>query len=222
MKICWSANRERGLTLVELFVVIAVIALLAMMLDIGPPRHAKARALRIQCVNNLKQTGLAFRVWAGDQTARFPMQLSATNGGTMEFTTGLNAYKHFQIMSNELSTPKVLICPADPDRWVTITNFNFMNNSNISFFVGVDATETNVTMILSGDRNITNGMPFKNGLLEVTADHPATWNEEMHNKVGNVLLADGSVQQLSLTGVRHAEANTGVATNRLQMPVITP
>src|SRR3954464_12020781 len=112
MKTCVPKNRERGLTLIEVFVVTVVLSILVLLFMGVPNQGGKTHGLRIQCVNNLKQTGLAFRIWAEDQTSTFPMQLSTTNGGTMEFTTGLNAYRHFQVMSNELSTPKVLFCPT--------------------------------------------------------------------------------------------------------------
>jgi prepilin-type processing-associated H-X9-DG protein len=151
------------------------------------------------------------------------MAISETNGGTMEFT-GANAWRHFQIMSNELSTPRILWCPTetDPNRFRG-TNFIWLNNSNLSFFVGVDVSnDLNPQMILSGDRNITNGLPIKNGILEVGSNSPAGWTAEMHNKVGNILLADGSVQQVSGAGLRSTIGNTSIATNRLQMPVLGP
>jgi hypothetical protein len=209
---------------VELLVVMVVITCCAIFFICQPDRNMKARALRIQCVNNLKTTGLAFRVWEGDHGDKYPMNVSETNGGTMGFTTGPDVWRHFQVMSNELSTPKVLICPAESDRvrkWAT--NFAFLRNSNISFFIGVDATnETDPQMILSGDRNLTNGTPIKNGILEVSSNWPAGWTAEMHNKVGNILLSDGSVQQLSGAGLRSTIGNTSIATNRLQMPVLGP
>jgi prepilin-type N-terminal cleavage/methylation domain-containing protein len=216
MKTSLSTQRERGLTLVELFVVMVIIAVFAAMI-IPASTLNKARAYRIQCVNNLKQTGLAFRLWEpnGD---KYPMKTSETNGGTMEFTSGLNAWRHFQVMSNELSTPKVIICPSEESR-MPATNFTFLANSNVSYFVGIDATETDPQGFLSGDRNLTNGTPIKNGILEVSSNQPAGWTAEMHNKVGNILLSDGSLQQVSTTGLRSGIENTSLATNRLQMPV---
>jgi prepilin-type processing-associated H-X9-DG protein len=44
----------------------------------------------------------------------------------------------------------------------------------------------------------------------------------MHNKVGNIALADGSVQQVSITGLQMSVASTGAASNRLQMPILAP
>lgn len=211
------SKRNHAMTLIELFVVVAVLMVLAALILPALGRQ-RAQVLRINCVNNLKQVGLAFRVWAGDNTNRFPMTVPGTNGGSMEYVTGPNAFRHFQVMSNELSTPLMITCPSESPDFRRATNFTDINNSNISFFVGVDANETNVQMILSGDRNITNGKSVKNGLLELTPGRLTGWTSEMHNKVGNILLADGSVQQVSIGGLRSTMANTGFATNRLQMP----
>jgi prepilin-type processing-associated H-X9-DG protein len=220
MKISLSAKRDWGLTLIELFVVIAVLFIVVCLL-FPMPRRA-SRAPRISCVNNLKQTGLDFRVWEGDNGDKYPTAVSETNGGSMEFNTGPNAFRHFLVMSNELSTPKILFCPAETDRNRFIaTNWN-INNSNISYFVGIDAKESSPGMILGGDHNLINGATIKNGILELTTNQPAGWTAEMHNKVGNILLADGSVQQVDVPGLRKLIENSGVATNRLQMPVLTP
>jgi prepilin-type N-terminal cleavage/methylation domain-containing protein/prepilin-type processing-associated H-X9-DG protein len=222
MKIAIPKKQNRAMTLLELFVVLAVISLLAIWVGLEL-RAAKARSQRIWCTNYLKQIGLAYRIWDGNHGINYPMAVSETNGGSMEFITGPNAFRHLQVMSNELSTPYILLClsESDPAR-ILATNFTHFNNSNLSYFIGVDANEANPQMILAGDRNITNGTAIKNGVLELTTGHPAGWTSELHNKVGNILLADGSVQQVSISGLQNLIANTGVATNRLQMPVTGP
>jgi hypothetical protein len=187
-----------------------------------PTTGGKSHALRIRCVNNLKQIALSTRVWGDDKGDKYPWSISETNGGTMEFTAGLNAWRHFQIMSNELSTPKALLCPSDALRSVAATNFTFLNNSNLSYFVGLDASEADPQGMLFGDSNITNGTPIKNGILELTTNRPAGWSDEIHHNVGNVTLSDGSVQQLSTTGLRFGIINAGVFTNHLQMPILNP
>jgi prepilin-type processing-associated H-X9-DG protein len=222
MNIAFSPKRERGLTLLEIFVILAVISILAALL-IPALLYGKVRAQRITCDGYLKGVGLAYPVWESDHKNLYPMAVARTNGGTMDFITGPNAWRHFQVMSNELSTPRILICPAESDHMRSAaTNFNFLRNPNLSYFVGLDANEINPQLILAGDRNITNGTSVKNGVLDVSTNNSAGWTAEMHNGHGNMALADGSVQQVSILGLRTAVTNTGLATNRLQMPVLTP
>ncbi|HET7625627.1 MAG TPA: type II secretion system protein [Verrucomicrobiae bacterium] len=205
------------MTLLEILMVIAVLALLAAIFLPALADHGH-RSSRIGCVNNLKQVGLSFRLWAGDNGDKYPMRVSTNQGGTMEFVGTGEIFRHFQGMSNELSTPKILFCPNDAKRRCA-TNFeNDFNNSRISYFVGVDALETNATMFLCGDRNITGGIRMRNGLVTLTTNQTVGWTREIHNEKGNILFADGSVQQLSISGLRTALENTGIATNRLAIP----
>lgn len=207
------------MTLIELLTILAVIALFVALLASAVGR-AKAKSIRMCCVNDLKQVGIAFRTWAYDHNNEYPMAVSETNGGSMDFTAGPNVFRHFQVMSNEVSTPKILLCPTEwdgPHTYAT-NGWSSFSNSNLSYFIGVDARETNAMMLLSGDRNITDGTALKNGLLELTTNNPASWTREMHKKIGNVLLVDGSVQQDNSAWLQTNIANSGVATNRLQMP----
>jgi len=209
--------------LVEVLLVLAVLMVFVVfwLPALLPRPIPRERVFAIRCVNNLKQIGLATRVWEGDHGDKYPWRIPGTNGGTMDFISGPNAWRHFQVMPNELSTPKILVCPADASR-TAATNFTFFNNSNLSYFVGIDASETNPQSLLMGDRNITNGTPIRNGILELTTNSPTGWTAEIHRKVGNIVLADGSVQQVSQNGLRQTLASTGAVTNRLLLPVLTP
>jgi len=204
-----------GFTLVGLLIIIAVIAILAAML-LPALASAKRKAQRINCVNNLKQNGVAFRLWEGDNGDKYPMAVSTNKNGTMEYAEGGNTFRHFQVMSNELSTLKILVCPAD-DR-TAAASFARLKNQNVSYFVGLDATEVRPQMLLTGDRNVTNGLFPVRSVLELRPEIPAGWTEALHNGQGNVGLADGSVQQVTIDGLRNAIKNSGDTTNRIALP----
>jgi len=210
-------NSRRGITKIEVLVVIVVLAILVAMV-LPALLASKRRSSHIGCVDNLKQIALAFKTWAVDNGDKFPMQISMTNGGTMEFIASGNAFVHFQIMSNELTTTKILLCWNDKERANAISWEN-LNNQNVSYFVGVDATPTNSAAFLAGDRNLSlNDAPVNPGLVSFTPGSVAGWTKKIHNNQGNLLLSDGSVQQYGIPRLREAMKHTGMATNRLAIP----
>src|ERR1051325_2205946 len=166
-------NSTQALTLIEVLIVISVLFVLMVVFLLARPR---ATCCRINCMNNLKQIGLSFRTWAMDNKDQFPMQIGVTNGGTMELVNGGNVFPHFLVMSNELSTPKVLVCPEEKEGARQMANTFTMpansagaipltNDNNVSYFVGVDADESQPTVLLAGDRNLTfNGQAARHGL----------------------------------------------------------
>jgi prepilin-type N-terminal cleavage/methylation domain-containing protein len=224
-------KQNKAFTLIELLVVIAIIAILAALL-LPALAAAKRKAQRINCVSNIKQVGIGFRLWEGDNGDRYPMAISTLYNGSKEkiwcaantaqptaATYGITNI--FVVMSNELSTPKVLFCPSDNVRNYT-TNFTALhyNDQNMSYFVCGDAVETYPQMILDGDRNIGTATAanipatITNTLgLQWTGDPAAMWawsGVDMHLRVGNVGMADGSAQQLTVAGLQTA---LGTATN---------
>ncbi len=203
--------------MIELLVVIAVIALLAAVLMPSLVK-AKSRAKRIQCASSLKQIGLSFKQWSLDHTNSYPMLLSTNFGGTKEWIATGETFRHFEVMSNELNTPRILACPNDAGRVPARSFATTVSNSNVSYFVGVDADDTNPQMFLAGDRNITNHLGLRSGLVAWATNESVGWNHQMHGLQGNVALADGSVQGFSNLRLREALSHTGVATNRLVFP----
>ena len=150
-------------------------------------------------------------------------------GGTKEFVGGPDVFPHFLAMTNELNTPRILFCPDDKDpRRRSATTFGaatreqevkFQSNTNLSYFVGVDAQEINPNMFLVGDDHLSiKDVPVSPGLLSLWSNSPVAWRKGRHPHGGNIGLTDGSVQQTNTPGLRQLLLQTGVATNRLAMP----
>jgi hypothetical protein len=90
-----------------------------------------------RCQNNLKIIGYGLKQWAVDNNDLFPWEVSVTNGGTMELAVhgGDNIDRnpiHFEILSNELEKPYVLVCPGD-SKHTAAFRFRNLNANNISY-----------------------------------------------------------------------------------------
>ena len=237
--------KTEGFTLIELLVVIAIITILAGML-LPALSSARQKALRITDVNNLRNIGLGFMVFAVDNRDRFPMLISTNSGGTLEYASPTTRnqreiWRHFAALKTELDTPKILISPApdDPPR-VEANTFelnlsgslasglvSFDGNDHLSYFVGLDADSSKPQSVLAGNRGVTNRTRTdvtSASILELGNDtrigRPAhvAWNRHgAWDGRGNVLLGDGSVHAMNDGDLREALKNSD-AKNRLALP----
>jgi len=199
----------------ELVVVIAITGLLMAWVFAGMTR-AKRNAEFTQCARQLKSVGLAFRQWSVDSSDTYPMLRPTSLDGSLESATNGSIAFTFVVMSNEINTPKILVCPADTRRWATSFGPD-LANSNISYFVGITADETQPWMLLLGDRNLTNGPLPANRLLLLTTNSAPGRDQQLHKFRGNIALSDGSVQSSTTPRLRTLVTNSG-ADNLLAFP----
>ena len=211
-----SRSGHYAFSLTELLFVIAGVAMMAALIILPALAKAKSKDTRMNCINNLKQTGLAFRMWSDDHVV-YPMKYRTNNFDGPTYAIQQKMFVYFQTMSNELSTPKILVCPSD-DRNPAL-NFDVMSNTNISYFVGLDADETMPQILLAGDRKLTiNGIPASTGLVVIKSTDTIGWDQTTHRGQGNVALADGSVAGYTQVGFQQALRHTGSNANRLAVP----
>jgi prepilin-type processing-associated H-X9-DG protein len=210
----------------------------------------KSRGQHLACTNNLKQVGLAFRTWSLNHNGNMPMAVAWAQGGdsndvgfrvlaATQKTTATSGSRGvsmmFLSMSNELSTPKNLYCPAESEFWIRqpATTFGgvggpgkvpYTNDLNVSYFIGVDGQETYPRMLLSGDHNLggnanpprtmylaasSTGTPFLCFGTNFIANQGPAWLDTMHAQRGNVLMADGSVEWFNRSELQDALQHSG-------------
>ena len=230
----------------ELVVAILVVALLAMMI-VPATQRARQKSLRIHCLNNFMQIGTSDRLWAGGHGDRTPFQTSITNGGLSEILPRSNAgpycWKYYAAMASELGqSPSLLLCPADERHAASNFTTDFKDNTHLSYFVGVNASDIYPQSIAGGDRNLGPGTvpdpnygysPANGNGNDVIISGPVCWSLKMHSGgnaagAGNILCGDGSAQAVSSASfgqnwLRNAPTGTNVSgTNQAGTRLVFP
>lgn len=229
MKALSTPGRRAAFTMVEMKV--AILCLVVLFLVMAMPAMTKGRGGKSHppsCVNNLKNIGLSYRIFATDNDGKFPWQVAPKAGGVMPPPVNTvasptnNVLFMLAAVSNELSTPKIIVCPEDRRETLKTNSFSYAITTlaaNLqpkvpSYFLGLGASEEQPQSILAGDRNLTNtgyGLDFKssgsyNRLIHIPAADGKSeaklkgwgWTaKDIHRSAGNLLLGDGSVQQVS-------------------------
>jgi competence protein ComGC len=200
---------------------VVLIAFLVFLVIVALPglEHQQDKSKRMNCVSDLKMLGIAYRVWANDHGDRYPFATSVTNGGWRELLddtkAGAFCWTNYVTMAAKLDeNPYFLRCPADERTGANY--FSNISNTNISYFVCVNANDSNPQAILAGDRNLGPGStpdseygfsPADGKGNDVLVKGPVCWSLKMHSvgrtpTSGNILLGDGSAQQVTSGNLR--------------------
>jgi prepilin-type processing-associated H-X9-DG protein len=208
-----SKMKKGHFTKIELLVVIAIVVVLASFLALRLS-HSKQQRSRIGCASKLERIGMAFIRYEQDNGGNFPMSVARDSGGTRETVQSpQGVFRHFQVLSNDLGETSFLICPQDnrdPARlWGT------MFNSNVSYFIALDAKGLDGKNILSGDRNIS---AHPESIQKLVANSGWNGTGGLHGIKGHILFSDGHVEFTDEESLRNAIQNGGNNTNRIAIP----
>ena len=225
------------LELLAITIALLLLAVVSLPLIANPPRinlGLRERSNRMVCLANLRQIGQAFQLWASDHEDQNPSFVRTNAGGIYGVTLANNCWYQFAWISNELVTPRVLVCPSDTNTTRVAQDFSsnadggFLNstyrNNAVSYLLSLHAFFYSPS-ILSGDRNVqptTSGLACNysglSSVLGLAARIPnAVWNDAIHGSTGNLLFNDGSVQESSTADLRNAISPPYVVGNELHI-----
>ena len=218
---------ERGLTRVE---VVAMLAALALLASVALPALAntRSRSERVNCISNLRHIGQALNSWAANHGDRMPWLTPSqeegvlvTSGSPPPIWNGLQnqLWFHYSWVSNELVLPQYLVCPSDISKVVARNwgssdptggfRYNIFQNNSVSYTLGLHAVADRPQSILAGDRDFgydALSTTCVTGIVPVREIQPATttatWQGKLHGGNGNLVLLDGSVEQVDNAGLR--------------------
>jgi hypothetical protein len=180
-----------------------------------------SRSARVACVNNLRLMGRATHMWAGDHGGLNPWWVR-TPDGTRGDAMARNAWYQYLFLSNQFVTPKLLVCPSDPQKRTAsdwgLGPGGFLNSAyrgnSVSYFIAVDASPLLPHSPLFGDRNVrydfngtcSLGLPNVWGLQTRPPSSWGKWTNDLHGITGNLVLQDGRVLQASASDFTNAVA----------------
>ena len=187
---------KQAFTLIEVLVVLAIAGVLFVLLLPTGGTGTRQPAQQLQCMSNLKQIGIGFMLYSGDNSNQPPWQVSTPAGHT--------AADCFLKLTSSYLPPKNFVCPSDSARQAATTNHSGFSNTNLSYFASLQSsftpTSNSITLVLAGDRHLAlNNQPVKTGLLNVTNATELSWTKELHftkkstKPVGILLFVDGHV-----------------------------
>ncbi|MDB6131515.1 MAG: hypothetical protein JWM04_2622 [Verrucomicrobiales bacterium] len=188
-------------TLLEVVICLGSLLVVGLLLLPGLGR-THVRSSRVSCVSNLKQIGVAFRLFANDHDGKYPAQLSRTNDGLLEISDSASAADYFSILQSELASQKILVCPTDTR--TASASWETLKGTNISYALFLESSETEPSSLMLADRNMVVAEKQTAGVTRLVNPERAYWGPDMHVRAGNLAFGDGSARQTDNALLRKA------------------
>lgn len=202
-------QRRAAFTAIELLVLCLVLTLFFVFLLYRFSAQFR-RPNEMRCVNNLKNLGMAARIFTSGNNGLSPIEKPApTNPPPADIG------QFFTAFAKEMRLPKMLVCPADPDA-KEATHMTKLAPKNISYFANVTGGPLPFNAFLFGDNHLqTGGGQALTGKLTVSSNTPLAWRPTRHNRKGAIAMNDGSVIITDDIRLRRTLADQGSFTNVL-------
>lgn len=177
-------------TLIELLVVIGIIAILAAMLM---PALSKARekANQADCMSQLKQIGLALKMFANDQRGWYPTDKTENDDGTFTITAKSHNTSGLSLLLRDdyIETPKIFVCRSTrhtvPSKGTNDSIDDTMYNDDNDTADGTGGSKEICSYLYYGGIHSD----------DATAEHGVVRDKNLNHKVvGNVLFGDSHVE----------------------------
>ncbi len=216
-----APDRWLGFSLVELLTAIAVLAIVSTVTVARLKIRAELNQAR--CAHGLRETGLAFRLFANDNADQFPAQVGSVFGGAREAAAAGDAASIFRALGYYQLKPEHLVCSGDVR--LPAVDISALTAGNLSYFLNLDAAQVAPAAVLLGDRDVTPAGAGRQEAGWITGERrldqngPAyEWSGALHRRGGNLAAADGSVKAVGTQGLDDALRPRTIASARLLFP----